>query len=240
MNHGIRAVSVAVALLTLACAASAEDLKAKFSAQLKTVLPDMAVTEVRPGPIPGLYEVHLGTDVLYMSSDGRYVVRGDIYDLEGRVNLTDELRAAARSAAFAKLKPGDTIDFIPENAHHTIFVYTDIDCTYCRRLHSEISELMAGGIGVRYLAFPRNGLNSEAYRKSVGVWCAEDRQQALTAAKLGQSIAQAQCDNPVADQFELGKEMGVHGTPALYSEDGRPLGGYIPAKELIRMFASQG
>jgi thiol:disulfide interchange protein DsbC len=225
---------------TIGAAAKDAELKSKFTEQLKTVMPDPNITEVRPGPVPGLYEVHMGAEILYMSPDGRYAVLGDIYDLTDRVNLTDEIRAELRAAAFAQLKSSETIDFIPKNVHHTIFVFTDVDCTYCRRLHSEIGEFMAGGIGVRYLAFPRGGLNSEAYRKSVGVWCAEDRQQALTAAKAGEPVAQAQCDNPVSEQFELGKQIGVRGTPAVYSEDGRALGGYIPAAELIRMFESQG
>jgi thiol:disulfide interchange protein DsbC len=216
------------------------NLEARFNERLHGVLPDVEVTDVREGPVAGLYEVELGADILYMSADGRYVVRGDVYDLDERVNITDQRRSAARAAVFKALAPGQTVDFVPANAKHTLFVYTDVDCTYCRRLHSEIQELMAGGIGVRYLAFPRAGLNSDGYRKSVNVWCANDPRQAMTQAKSGQTVADAECDNPVADQFELGKQMGVRGTPAVYSEDGQELGGYIPAGELIRMFQGQG
>lgn len=213
-----------------------QKLQADLAAKLAKVIPDAKVTSVTPSPIPGLYEVMLGASVLYMTADGRYTLRGDIIDLKTRTNLTDSRRAEARIAAFASEAPR-AIEFAPANGRveSTIYVFTDIDCGYCRKLHAEVPKLNAAGVAVQYFAFPRAGLKSESYDKAVAVWCAKDPRAALTAAKQGQKPELRKCDNPVADQFELGQSVGVQGTPAVFTEDGEEIGGYIPAPELIKM-----
>ena len=126
--------------------------------------------------------------------------------------------------------------FAPEKeVKHTISVFTDIDCGYCRKLHQEMAEYNKHGIKVRYLAYPRAGVGSEAYEKAVSVWCADDRQKAMTAAKTGGELKQKTCDNPVEAQFMLGQQLGISGTPALMLEDGQIFPGYVPADRLITM-----
>jgi thiol:disulfide interchange protein DsbC len=215
-------------------------LKAKLTKTLAKVLPDTEITSITPSPLPGLYEVMLGATVLYMSADGRYTVRGDIIDLTNRTNVTEERRMEARIAGFSAQGPR-TIEFAPESGKvkTTLYVFTDLDCGYCRKLHTQVPTLNAAGIAVRYLAFPRAGLKSESYDKAVAVWCAKDPRAALTAAKLGEKPAKASCPNPVASQYELGQAIGVQGTPAVYSENGEELGGYLPAAEIIKLLKEE-
>jgi thiol:disulfide interchange protein DsbC len=237
---------IAALLLTFSATqlAMAEDdaLTAKLTARIRSVLPDAKVTSIKPAPVPGLYEVSIGPTILYMTGDGKFAVRGDIFDLESKRNVTDQRRMQARVESFKGLGEGSPIRFAATGgkAQHEIYVFTDIDCGYCRKMHKEISQLNAAGIAVNYLAFPRTGLDSESYDKAVAVWCAPDRQAALTNAKTGKKIQNAKCDNPVAQHFRLGEAMGVQGTPAVYSADGEDLGGYIPAPELVRILNGGG
>ena len=237
----LKSLAAAALLLPLVCHAD-DALNAKLTARLRTVLPDAAITSVKPAPVPGLYEVMLGPTVLYMTPDARYVFKGDLIDLTDRLNITDARRTQARVAAFQALGPDSAIVFPATGgkARHAIYVYTDIDCGYCRKMHKEINKLNEAGITVNYLAFPRTGLDSESYDKAVAVWCAADRKSALTEAKAGKKIQSAKCDNPVAKHFHLGEAMGVHGTPSVFSESGNELGGYIPAQELINIVEQGG
>ena len=213
-----------------------QKLHAELAAKLGEAIPDAKVTAVNPSPIPGLYEVMLGANVLYMTADGRYTLRGDIFDLKTSSNLTESRRAEARIAALIAEAPR-AIEFAPVNGkvESTVYVFTDVDCGYCRKLHAEVPKLNAAGIAVQYFAFPRAGLKSESYDKAVAVWCAKDPRAALTAAKQGKKPELKKCDNPVAEQFELGHSVGVQGTPAVFTEDGEEIGGYIPAPELIKI-----
>ena len=232
---------LAMAASALGHAADAA-LEARLAKRLKSVLPDDTITSVRPGPIQGVVEVLLGPTVLYMSEDGRYVLRGDIFDLDSKANLTDTRRQEARVAAFAAVDPATTIEFGPAQgkAKRTLYVFTDIDCGYCRKFHKQMAQLNNAGIAVRYLAFPRTGLASESAQKAETVWCSENPREAMTAAKGGSMPPARQCKNPVADQFHLGQSMGVRGTPAVFTDDGEELGGFIPADDLIQMLSVGG
>ncbi len=240
MNYSRLAITVFALLVSYSVPAK-EDLVAHFTGIIAPIMPEAEITAVAPGPIAGLYEVMLGPSVLYMTKDGQYLVRGDIYDLKERANLTDKTRTRARHASFADLPEGSAIEFAPADGKpaHTIYVFTDIDCGYCRKMHGEIARLTSAGIGVRYLAFPRSGLQGESYDKAVAVWCAKDRQKALTDAKLGKEIAKSQCENPVATLYELGQSFGIRGTPAVYLDTGEELGGYIPANDLARILGDE-
>lgn len=225
-------------LLSLGVNATADpQLETLLATKLSAVIPDAKITSVKPSPVPGLYEVMLGATVLYMTGDGRFAIRGDVFDLEAKTNLSSIRRSEARVTAFAKEAAG-AIEFAPADGKsaHTLYVFTDIDCGYCRKMHQEVNLLNAAGITVRYLAFPRAGLDSDAYHKAVAVWCAADQKSALTAAKRGETLTSKACKNPVAAQYALGQAVGVHGTPAVFLDNGQELGGYIPAAELIKMF----
>lgn len=188
--------------------------------------------KVQPGPVPGVYEATFGPQVLYVSADGRYVFNGVVLDLKSGRNLTEVKRGAARLAAVEKMGEAQMISYGPDKAEHTITVFTDIDCGYCRKLHAEMKDYNDLGIRVRYLFFPRAGVASESGAKAVAVWCNKDRRAAMTRAKAGQSVDKAQCDNPVQAHYELGQRMGVSGTPAIVTDSGELIPGYAPAKSL--------
>jgi len=212
-----------------------EDQHKHLAENLREIFKDTTITSISPAPIEGLYEVMMGPNLLYISSDGRYVLEGDVFDLENKVNLSDQKRALGRKEIFADLPAKDVVEFSPKTPQLILYVYTDIDCTYCRKLHREVPELNNGGIAVRYLAFPRSGLDGDSFEKAAAVWCSADKQKAMTEAKQGKLVNSPSCQHPVAEQFELGKEMGVSGTPTIYTAKGEKIGGYVPAARLIQM-----
>lgn len=204
--------------------------------------PGVQTEDVRPSPMKGIYEVVMGADIAYVSADGRYIIAGDLYEADSRTNLTEAKRQNERVQVLAKLDERDMIVFKPAKVKHTITVFTDVECGYCRKLHGEISQLNELGVQVRYLAYPRAGPGSEDWRKMEAVWCAKDRKGAITQAKAGREVKSEQCTTPVARQFKLGEDLGVRGTPAIFTTTGDYIGGYLPpdqmVKELERLSAS--
>lgn len=241
-------MSRAFALYVLLClpawgtVAGAEEMPAALQERLAGLVPGAQPDQVRPSPLPGLYEVLYGPAVIYVSADGRYAVRGDVLDLVGGVNLTEERRKDARLAALERLGADTLIVFSPENkkTKHAVTVFTDVECPYCQRMHREIEEYLARGIEIRYAAFPRAGVPSRAYTTMVSVWCAQDSRQAMTDAKAGRAVPRKQCDNPVQAHFELGRRLDVRGTPTLITDDGTVIPGYVPAAELARRMNAAG
>jgi thiol:disulfide interchange protein DsbC len=164
-----------------------------------------------------------------------------MYEVETRNNLTEAGRADGRRKALAKLDERDMIIFTPTKVKHTITVFTDVDCGYCRKLHDEVEELNKLGVRVRYLAYPRSGPNTEDWSKMEAVWCAKDRKAAITQAKRGENVKSPQCGaTPVAKQFELGEQLGVRGTPAIFTARGDYIGGYLPPDKLAQQLDSAG
>jgi thiol:disulfide interchange protein DsbC len=199
---------------------------------------EVKVEDVRPSPIAGLYEVRSGTDVGYVSTDGRFYVDGDVFDMASKHNLTEDVRKKGRLALLAGVRDQDAIIFAPKSgAQHTVTVFTDVDCVHCRRMHSEIGELNRLGVRVRYLMFPRGGPGSDSWQKAQSVWCSADRQDALTRAKKGEKIAAGRCESPVAAQYELGRELGITGTPGIVTDSGEYLAGYANAAYLAAYLA---
>ena len=207
--------------------------------KLEALLPGMVVQTLEPLENTDLYEALVDGEIVYFSKDGRYVFQGDIIDIESRQNITENKRRSLKKEEIDSFNEADMIIFEPEKTKHTLTVFTDIDCGYCRKLHQQMSEYNALGIKVRYMAFPRSGLDSESFDKAVSVWCADDRKQAMTDSKSGSSIKVNSCDNPIKDHFEAGRRLGVTGTPALFLESGELLPGYIPPMRLIQILDEQ-
>ncbi|MFC1603286.1 DsbC family protein [Pseudomonadota bacterium] len=205
---------------------------ANATKNLTMMVPGLENAAVTPAPVPGLYEVIVGPDVLYVTQDGRYLIQGSIIDLEARENLTAPRVAQAAATAIEKVGEENMVIYEPKETKHTISIFTDIDCGYCRKLHGQMDEYLAHGIRVRYLFFPRAGVQSESARKATAVWCADDRNAAMTLAKSGQKIEMKDCKNPVSNHYSLGEQMGIRGTPALVLEDGEKLPGYVPPDRL--------
>ncbi len=247
MNVKIK-IGLAGAVLALVSAQALADATA-IKKSLAKILPEYEVGSVHETPVPGLFEVLVGSDVIYVSKDGRYMVQGRMIDLVSKEDLTEtsprlaearKQEAKERVAAVNKLGEDKMIIFSPPGkAEHTITVFTDIDCGYCRKLHGEIDGYLAEGIKVRYLFFPRSGVGTPSFDKAISVWCADDRKAALTDAKAGKSVPDKKCDNPVKEQMELGEKLGVSGTPAIILESGEMVPGYVPPKRLATMLGEK-
>jgi thiol:disulfide interchange protein DsbC len=219
-------------LLAATCSAVHADDKVVRDAILSLV-PNATIESVAESTLPGFYEVSLGGQLVYVSTDGRYLVQGTVFDIANKVDLTEQRRAVTRREALAQVPASKRIIFAPSEVKHTITVFTDIDCGYCRRLHQEMADYNARGIAVEYLFFPRAGVGSESFQKAVNVWCADDRNDAMTRAKAGQTVETRECSNPIAEDYALGQRLGITGTPALITQDGNLLPGYMPADQLL-------
>jgi thiol:disulfide interchange protein DsbC len=207
------------------------EVRTKVVSKLQGVKP----SDVSSSPIPGLYEVTMGGLVAYVSEDGKFLVSGDVYDLESQTNLTAGRRSSARAKALAAVREEDMIIFSPANPKMTVTVFTDIDCGYCRKFHSQISEYNKAGIRVRYMSYPRTGPGTSSWAKSESVWCAADRKDALTRAKRDEAVKSKSCgDALIKSQYELGDDLGVEGTPAIFTTSGDYVGGYLPPAQLVQ------
>lgn len=237
VNLTLRCVLVALFICSTMDSLAAEvtpEIKAKLAKKLQVLLPDSKITSVVPTPIPDLYEVMVGASITYMSADGRYAFNGSLIDIDALKNLTNDRRQAARAKMLANLGSQDYIEFRPKGKiNRSLYVFTDIDCGYCRKQHQEVPALLDAGIAVRYLAFPRSGIGGESFDKLVSVWCSKDRNDALTVSKLGKGVSAKKCDSPVAAQYKIGEDFGIRGTPAMYLDDGEQIGGYRTAKDVI-------
>jgi thiol:disulfide interchange protein DsbC len=192
--------------------------------------------DITDSPIKGLYQITLGSTVAYVTTDGRYLFKGDIYDADTSANITEATRAHARVAMLSSVDSKNMIVFKPKDGKvkHTVTIFTDVDCGYCRQFHREIDKVLALGIEVHYLFYPRTGPNTESWEKAERVWCAPDRNAALTRAKLGGDLPKPNCKTPVEEQWSLGRKIGVRGTPAMFSESGELIGGYLPPATLAK------
>ncbi len=230
----IMLLALAILPVFVASAQVPDEVEAAVRANLAKRFPSIDLGSLTATPVDGLYEIRIGAQVAYISADGRFLVQGDIYDVESETNITEARRTQARAAAIDALGDSSMIIFSPAAAKHTVTVFTDIDCGYCRKLHRQIDGYNKAGIRVRYMFFPRSGPNTESWSKAEQVWCAKDRNAALTKAKAGQSLAASRCaSTPVAQHYQLGQSFGIRGTPAIVMDDGELIPGYIPPEELL-------
>lgn len=208
---------------------------------LQKLAPGVTFDSIAPSPLPGFYQVIASGQLVYVSTDGKYMLNGDLVDLGAKRNLSERAWADFRKAALAKVPVSQRIVFAPPHPKYTVTVFSDVNCGYCRMFHSHIKQINAEGIAVEYLAWPREGVTDSAgeptdtYKEMVSVWCAADRNSAFTAAKQGKAPKPASCPNPVKDEFDLGVKLGVTGTPMVLGPDGMVLGGYVPPDKLLKM-----
>ena len=224
---------LSVTLVTLASAAQSAtetDPRVAIAARIPGATPD----QLRATPIPNIYELSRGADVAYVTTDGKYAFSGDLIDLPQNKDLTEAHKRDVRLKEIGEIPESEMVVFGPREARYTVTVFTDVDCAYCRRLHSQISDYNRMGIRVRYLFYPRTGPNTSSWTKAEQVWCSDDRNDALTRAKQDQPLKAKPCaNNPVARDYALGKEFGLEGTPSILTPDGVLIGGYLPPAELL-------
>lgn len=225
---------IAASMTLVAQNAVSADAPAAVTERLQNLFPEHKVATIEKAPVEGFYEAIVGSDLFYISSDGNYLLHGNLYDVQaGLVNLTEARRDSLRGEAMAAVSLDEMIIFAPEKkAEHTITVFTDIDCGYCRKLHREMEKYNDEGIAVQYLFYPRSGPGTQSFAKAESVWCADNQLKAMDMAKAGKDVEPKKCENPVLAHYELGQEIGVSGTPALVLDDGQLVPGYVPADRL--------
>jgi thiol:disulfide interchange protein DsbC len=189
--------------------------------------------EIRPSSAANMLEARWGTNFAYVTPDGRHVVYGDMLDLATGEAISENSRKRMRVAVLDRLGADNMIEFAPRKPKHTVTVFTDIDCGYCRKMHREMQAYNDSGIAVRYVFFPRTGPGTDSFRKAEAVWCSKDRKMALTRAKSGANVSAPSCPNPILREWEVGQELGLRGTPMIVLDDGEVVNGYLPAAALL-------
>ncbi len=218
-----------------AAIAAAGTPEARARAAIHAINPQVEIDQVSASPLPGFQQVIVNGEVIYVSDDGRYLLQGSLYDVAAKKNLGEASLAQLRSKLLTTIPASDRIVFAPAHPKYTVTVFTDVECAYCRKLHSEIADYNQQGIAVEYVAFPRMGLGSEDFRKMVAVWCSPDKKAALTAAKNDRPVPYRNCNNPVTMQYKLGQRMGLTGTPMILTSGGIQVGGYVPPAQLRKV-----
>jgi thiol:disulfide interchange protein DsbC len=221
----------------LPAVAAADDAEVRIRRAVQAHDPAAEVAGVERSPVGGMYLTSIDGVSGYVSADGRYFIVGDMLDLASRRNVTEDGRQAKRRELLKTVAADEAIVFAPKETRHTIIVFTDVDCPYCRKLHGEMDQLHARGIAVRYMAFPRSGPGTKAWRAMAAVWCAKDRRSALTRATRGDEVkgdGNGACsDAVIGKHYALGQQLGIPGTPMIVLSDGTSLGGYMAPEKLI-------
>ena len=239
MKQGIFSLLLATCCMAIASAEDATELPNAERERIAGLFESIDPGHVHASPVDGWYTIQKGSIVAYITTDGRYLLQGDLIDLDTRENISEASRTNARRDLMSDVDDEQTIMFSPEEAKYTVSIFTDIDCSYCRRLHSQIDEYLDNGIEVRYLLYPRGGPASRSWNTSEEVWCSNDRGDALTQAKLDRKFETSSCDaSMVSDHYVIGQEVGLNGTPAIVLDDGELIGGYLPP-DALRMRLEQ-
>jgi thiol:disulfide interchange protein DsbC len=222
---------------SIAAAATTQAGSAKVDPRVEIAsrIPGTKPEELRATPIQNIYELTRGSEIAYVTSDGKYAISGDLFDVAKNDDLTETHRRELRVQQIGAVPESDMVIFAPKDPKYTVTVFTDVDCAYCRELHRQVAEYNRLGIRIRYVFFPRTGPNTESWAKAEEVWCSPNRNDALTRAKLGQPLSTKPCaNNPVSRTYALGQSFGLQGTPAIVLADGEMIGGYMPPEQLFQ------
>jgi thiol:disulfide interchange protein DsbC len=208
--------------------------EAAVRAAVQALNPQVEIDSVNPSPAAGWMEVALGGQIIYFSNDGKYLLQGNLVEVATRKNITDAKQSVMRLAELKKADLKQAIVFPAKGTpKHSIKVFTDLDCGYCRKLHQDMAQYNELGIEVQYLWYPRAGVNSDSSRKAIAVHCAKDQRKAMTDAQNGADLGTANCANPIAADYDLGQRLGVSSTPTMVLADGQLVPGYLPPAALL-------
>ena len=215
-------------------AVSVDDKKADQNAReaIRKLNNKIEIDALGAAPIPGFREAVVAGNPIYISNDGRYMLQGSLYDMKTKADLSEARLSQVRKKLISAVPASEKIIFSPKNPKYVVSVFTDVECGYCQKMHSEMEEYNKQGIAIEYLAFPRMGLASEDYVKMQSVWCADDRKKAITDAKNGRLPPAKVCKSPVTMHYNLGQRLGLRGTPYIVAADGSEMPGYVPPAKL--------
>ena len=236
-------LTVLIAVLTLPSLAAA-DLRERVAQALAITNPGLSVTGIADSPVTGVKEIKLSNGkFLYAEPSSDHIFSGRLlaFTDDSLKDLTEEREREDRAQTLRELDTGTAITFAASDEQkHEIFVFTDISCPYCKKFHANMDEMNERGITVHYLALPRAGVDSSVANNMARIWCAEDPHTAITDVFSGKPFSQEvlPCRPPIADQYTMAQTLGVSGTPSVYSQDGRSLGGYMTPDEVLAGIAN--
>jgi len=233
LSKQMKALLLLLSMLMSLPVFAADDELTALKQKLSKMFPNEQPFEVTRTPVPGLFEIDFGDSFMYITGDAQYAVKGDIIHMLTNSNLTDIKRGENRLKTLSVITDKNTITYPAKNKVARITVFTDIDCSYCRKLHNQMTGYNKLGIEIRYAFFPRAGKGSNSYKKAISVWCADDRRKALDRAKAGQAIEERSCENPVDLHMDVASKLGINSTPTLVFDDGTLIPGYIPPARLL-------
>lgn len=233
-----RWIIVCLSLAVSSFAAAQQDpVEQRLREAINARAPELQIDAISPTPVSGLYQVISGAQIMYLSADGRYLLDGSLIDIEQRENLTETALSVIRRNLLADYDEANMLIYAADGgkAKYSLTVFTDTTCPFCSRFHEELQQLTRHGVRVRYLLYPRAGLDSPAYQQLQSVWCADNPQQAMTHVKAGKPIESSDCSNPIAEHIQIARQLGLQGTPMIVLDNGMVVHGYRPASELIAM-----
>ena len=205
--------------------------------KLKPFFPEIKAENISPSQLDGYYEVIITDpfiDVMYISTDGKYVIQGAVTDLELMTNISTNRINSIKLNILESINDSDKIVFKAKEEKYVINVFTDVDCPYCAKLHANMRQMNDLGITVKYLASPLEQLHPNAQSAMEKIWCAEDRELAMHNYKSKRYLPDSpDCINPVSDQLAISKQLGVNGTPSIFFENGTNLPGYLPPNDIL-------
>ena len=232
--RGIAALVLAVAAAALGCSAQADQTTDRLKATLQSRLgSDASIKGIAKSPIAGLYEVNLGTQIIYSDANGDYLLLGDLVDSKTRRNLTDARLSDLNRIDFASLPFADAVKVVKGNGSRKIAVFSDPNCPYCHQLETTLKSV--DNVTVYTFLYPVLSPDSTAKAKSI--WCSSDRAKAWESWMLDRRAPRAAgtCDTAAIDSnLSLGAKMNVNGTPTIFLADGRRLPGAVQADRLDR------
>lgn len=223
----------AMVIASAHAAGPTQEARQMIEQKLAAFAPGMSLDSIEFAPVDNFYEVSVGTRVVYISQDGKHLFLGELLDVDTGDNLTEQRRAVLTADKLNGYGAENMIVIGPEDAGRYVTVFTDVDCPYCAKFHRDVPALNQAGVQVRYLLFPRSGLEGRSFQRSVGVWCADDPVESVGIAKAGGEVEFRDCENPVKTHYQLGQEIGIRGTPAIILDDGRMIAGYVPPRRLM-------
>nr|WP_086940638.1 bifunctional protein-disulfide isomerase/oxidoreductase DsbC [Thaumasiovibrio occultus] len=221
----------ALTLAMLAANAVAAEIPAKLAENAAGL--DIEIRDAKAAPLAGMLELETNRGIFYATEDGRYLMAGQLLDLESKTNLTEQSQNAINRRLIESAEDS-MIVYPAKDEKYVVTVFTDTSCGYCQKLHDEMADYNDAGITVRYLAFPRGGVNSATFGQMSAIWCADDQLAAMDLGKAGNFNQTSQeCADTVGQHYAMGVEIGIRGTPAMVLEDGSMIPGYRPAAALL-------
>lgn len=201
---------------------------------IKKLLPNSDPTFISVGPIRGVSTYIVNHQPLYVSNDGRYIIQGEVYDMNRRSDISEMYRSQHRRILIGKISKEDRIHIQAPNSIGTIVVFVDMDCPYCRQFISNMDSYLDAGLSIDIIFFPRQGVQGPSYQAAIDVWCAKDRIDALKAGFISSPKSHLSCKNPIASHLELARDLQLPGTPSILTTDGQWLGTLMPQDEVKR------